>query len=219
MFCVSGSSPLARGLLTASDELVRAGRIIPARAGFTRGRGSGSWSGPDHPRSRGVYLLRRMSSFERDGSSPLARGLHSAHCAGTTRARIIPARAGFTAHVEIVLSLFWDHPRSRGVYETMGISLQFVAGSSPLARGLPVLGPVERRFGRIIPARAGFTSGGSRSRCRRSDHPRSRGVYDGVDRGEKVDRGSSPLARGLPPVQSNCAPVWRIIPARAGFTW
>ena len=70
-----GSSPLARGLLTASDELVRAGRIIPARAGFTLRSLRGHDTGSDHPRSRGVYLLRRMSSFERDGSSPLARGL------------------------------------------------------------------------------------------------------------------------------------------------
>ena len=71
----AGSSPLARGLLTASDELVRAGRIIPARAGFTLRSLRGHDTGSDHPRSRGVYLLRRMSSFERDGSSPLARGL------------------------------------------------------------------------------------------------------------------------------------------------
>ena len=100
----------------------------------------------------------------------------------------------------------------------MGISLQFVAGSSPLARGLPVLGPVERRFGRIIPARAGFTSGGSRSRCRRSDHPRSRGVYmkRGVDM--RLAAGSSPLARGLRFIVLSSHCRIGIIPARAGFT-
>ena len=51
----AGSSPLARGL---RDQLVhgdRQCRIIPARAGFTRGQPSRADDPPDHPRSRGVY--------------------------------------------------------------------------------------------------------------------------------------------------------------------
>ena len=50
-------------------------------------------------------------------------------------------------------------------------------GSSPLARGLQ-WGQLHRLgFGRIIPARAGFTEGAGFFVFSRSDHPRSRGVY------------------------------------------
>ena len=75
----SGSSPLARGLRPGRGWRVRATGIIPARAGFTRrvedvvlrGRiiparagftGHGRLPGRprrDHPRSRGVYCVRR----------------------------------------------------------------------------------------------------------------------------------------------------------------
>ena len=71
-----GSSPLARGLPVGARGRRGPARIIPARAGFTRGH---------HPRRRA-----------RLGSSPLARGLLPApppHGAGDG---IIPARAGFT---------------------------------------------------------------------------------------------------------------------------
>ena len=50
-----GSSPLARGLRAGPAAQGRDGRIIPARAGFTRPRGRCSGPGSDHPRSRGVY--------------------------------------------------------------------------------------------------------------------------------------------------------------------
>ena len=52
-----GSSPLARGLLGPTGESLTGGRIIPARAGFTRSRCACWCLGRDHPRSRGVYLL------------------------------------------------------------------------------------------------------------------------------------------------------------------
>ena len=51
----SGSSPLARGLPQAASREAGPCWIIPARAGFTRGGGSPTVWGRDHPRSRGVY--------------------------------------------------------------------------------------------------------------------------------------------------------------------
>ena len=70
-----------------------------------------------------------------------------------------------------------DHPRSRGVYPEDLVIFASPEGSSPLARGLPAAvsrdGPVRG----IIPARAGFTSGGDAGEYFRTDHPRSRGVY------------------------------------------
>ena len=92
----AGSSPLARGLLATLTVLLLTPGIIPARAGFT-GLGRRCclrWG--DHPRSRGVYTLRRSWSPPIWGSSPLARGLHGSLMDTARIARIIPARAGFT---------------------------------------------------------------------------------------------------------------------------
>ena len=50
------------------------------------------------------------------------------------------------------------------------------------------------------------------------DHPRSRGVYAGVDGAGALVVGSSPLARGLRPRRRVAYRHYRIIPARAGFT-
>ena len=111
-----------------------------------------------------------------------------------------------------------DHPRSRGVYPARVLAVAEIAGSSPLARGLLKRKHGEILLERIIPARAGFTGKVGHGTRPDPDHPRSRGVYYPLLSTEKVGRGSSPLARGLP-VRGD---PWRyarwIIPARAGFT-
>ena len=55
VFWGTGSSPLARGLREKIKGTVGAGRIIPARAGFTIAQKTVIDPSPDHPRSRGVY--------------------------------------------------------------------------------------------------------------------------------------------------------------------
>ena len=91
-----GSSPLARGLPRRIEESALERGIIPARAGFTPATPTEQRSVPDHPRSRGVYAATPKNAAKRKGSSPLARGLPM-RCTGLfARARIIPARAGFT---------------------------------------------------------------------------------------------------------------------------
>ena len=194
-----GSSPLARGLPCP--------------------RAPGRRSRSDHPRSRGVYALRSRPASGWAGSSPLARGL---------RAAPWPPWPGR-----------WDHPRSRGVY-VIGIFIgAVIVGSSPLARGLPVGGggvhgssvgssPLARGLralprllrepGRIIPARAGFTSPYATSPGWHWDHPRSRGVYVDPYDASIAHTGSSPLARGLPIGGDVRVRLEGIIPARAGFT-
>ena len=72
----TGSSPLARGLREERPRLSVEERIIPARAGFTGGLGSGFVIPKDHPRSRGVYVPDAGDDRHETG--------------------IIPARAGFT---------------------------------------------------------------------------------------------------------------------------
>ena len=70
-----GSSPLARGLLAQFDLSIDSLGIIPARAGFTQWCFSSTAIRADHPRSRGVYMLRGRQPLTVLGSSPLARGL------------------------------------------------------------------------------------------------------------------------------------------------
>ena len=193
-----GSSPLARGL-----------PALPVRGRNREG---------DHPRSRGVYPASGIGAEAMVGSSPLARGLRPDIRLVGDGLRIIPARAGFTGPRSGALLSGRDHPRSRGVYVTGGLSEPVVPGSSPLARGLPSGPPPVPSPERIIPARAGFTSeSGSCSWCP-PDHPRSRGVYS-YDRTKGNHKcGSSPLARGLPRIVHVSQRQRRIIPARAGFT-
>ena len=172
----------------------------------------------DHPRSRGVYTSSQRHRAKGRGSSPLARGLRQ----GRHRARdggwIIPARAGFTCAHSRGRARPQDHPRSRGVY---AIGVPYIwggSGSSPLARGL-LAGHVDRRRQRrIIPARAGFTPRNVGPRQTGRDHPRSRGVYHRRRLRCARRRGSSPLARGLPPPVRRHGRLVGIIPARAGFT-
>ena len=152
----------------------------------------------DHPRSRGVYVLRKAALKSESGSSPLARGLPTGHLPWVRAVRIIPARAGFTAHASSSHSHPGDHPRSRGVYSVTWPTSARPLGSSPLARGLRFGKPRETVANRIIPARAGFTTR-SPMRCSGArDHPRSRGVYTAFMGGDGYGFGSSPLARGLP---------------------
>ena len=131
-----GSSPLARGLPQTYVFSITLLRIIPARAGFTVSRETTEDHPRDHPRSRGVYLLPPVLFTLVGGSSPLARGLRLCAASALHRARIIPARAGFTPHGKGKAPPPTDHPRSRGVY-SQGVSRDRAAGgSSPLARGL-----------------------------------------------------------------------------------
>ena len=215
----AGSSPLARGLHRVPPHEARVGRIIPARAGFTRGRprcapgpcGSSPLArglrGPRHERHPGPGIIPARAGFTQSalasavshpGSSPLARGLPTENWNQLADARIIPARAGFTYRRVPGGSSRRDHPRSRGVYARRWRRRRGGRGSSPLARGL-----------------RGF----DRTSCAGDvDHPRSRGVYRLLDARPGRAVGSSPLARGLPERPSGRLSRGRIIPARAGFT-
>ena len=193
-----GSSPLARGLPPVTPAGPRTPGIIPARAGFTRTRSPVAARSGDHPRSRGVYRPGAVAEGESEGSSPLARGLQDPRQRAHVPDRIIPARAGFTLRVRRAWLRRRDHPRSRGVYNPRPGGSGPLRGSSPLARGLPVLEAGCACGARIIPARAGFTRGAGRL--------------------DQLPSGSSPLARGLQGRVLGLGALDRIIPARAGFT-
>ena len=152
-----GSSPLARGLRCNRLGVGVSAGIIPARAGFTLYRYKLRARAKDHPRSRGVYMLSRMTGLCPRGSSPLARGLQGNSNHDYRACWIIPARAGFTPG------------------RVSGSLLD--RGSSPLARGLQCDVEHRSKYTGIIPARAGFTRCRRRRRGAQRDHPRSRGVY------------------------------------------
>ena len=152
----------------------------------------------DHPRSRGVYPGMMCHCAKYGGSSPLARGLLKSVPFPDVTTRIIPARAGFTDIWGVEWRGGLDHPRSRGVYRVMRTRRRRMGGSSPLARGLPVLFWTGAADSGIIPARAGFTAGDLQE--------------------DRVELGSSPLARGLRGEAGDLGGECRIIPARAGFT-
>ena len=71
-----GSPPLARGIRQKQSWIHGGIRITPACAGNTLLvwlRGTGEW---DHPRLRGEYIILSEVLFEKQGSPPLARGIH-----------------------------------------------------------------------------------------------------------------------------------------------
>ena len=215
---IGGSSPLARGLLGVVLAHHNRRRIIPARAGFTPRSNRTPTSNPDHPRSRGVYAIEAGVVPVLRGSSPLARGLPPFRLNPGLDLGIIPARAGFTESPTAYRRGCTDHPRSRGVYSLWQYSVLYAVGSSPLARGLPLINRWRFAGSRIIPARAGFTRFHHFVTIDGSDHPRSRGVYPRLRTTPHVPYGSSPLARGLRRPADRRRRRQGIIPARAGFT-
>ena len=162
--------------------------------------------------------MSRRYLLQAAGSSPLARGLLGRSRRFAPAAGIIPARAGFTPRDRHSRPTHQDHPRSRGVYSSPTLKRISPRGSSPLARGLPVLEAGCACGARIIPARAGFTLLPHERGGRGRDHPRSRGVYMAPAGRSHYWRGSSPLARGLRAGPAAQGRDGRIIPARAGFT-
>mgnify|MGYP000971410894 CR=1 FL=1 len=216
---LSGSSPLARGLLHARVERVHRRADHPRSRGVYTGmpaaaaRASGS-----SPLARGLlhedsleggeaWIIPARAGFTiagaqplgpRPGSSPLARGLHTASTTRASQTWIIPARAGFTQWTAGQPRQRPDHPRSRGVYTYWREWPDDEVGSSPLARGLLRRLAAAIVVSGIIPARAGFTSSTATTSSPPADHPRSRGVYFASHRLHRTVMGSSPLARGLP---------------------
>ena len=218
MMMYVGSSPLARGLPLSSLCSCAHNGIIPARAGFTDEALVGIRYSSDHPRSRGVYVVNWLVYTAWPGSSPLARGLRREFQDCLRPRGIIPARAGFTPGRTSWSLCARDHPRSRGVYGLRPAAAEFMAGSSPLARGLLIAAWRQTFTNGIIPARAGFTLSKHGDEPNDADHPRSRGVYHATAVALYRELGSSPLARGLPRLPIGQVVVNRIIPARAGFT-
>ena len=110
----AGSSPHARGAPARRHGRRGHTGIIPACAGSTSCRRSGSARRGDHPRMRGEHTGRTVAEIAAAGSSPHARGAperdrREPRCTG-----IIPACAGSTNFRKCMITWKRDHPRMRG---------------------------------------------------------------------------------------------------------
>ena len=152
------------------------------------------------------------------GSSPLARGTRDNPGPHDLDGRFIPARAGNTEVDRCREARPAVHPRSRGEHLGPACLADGGVGSSPLARGTPVLDGQRHPEPRFIPARAGNTRRRCVPRPARSVHPRSRGEHGAHAPGVATSTGSSPLARGTLRVRNGVLRRQRFIPARAGNT-
>ena len=142
--------------VTYTDR-VPACRFIPAGAGNTRHRAPPRGQIPVHPRRRGEHRgwTRGVTSYA--GSSPQARGTQRGPHADATARRFIPAGAGNTVRERPADIIFPVHPRRRGEHSSGGSSSSSSSGSSPQARGTPVLIGRSLHYTRFIPAGAGNT--------------------------------------------------------------
>ena len=85
---------------------------------------------------RGEYEYPVVSRFLVPGSPPLARGIPFLMVGIQMQPRITPACAGNTQDSAIESAQRRDHPRLRGEYSNILVSVPVVVGSPPLARGI-----------------------------------------------------------------------------------
>ena len=189
-----GSSPHARGARPFVDADAQARGIIPACAGSTLIAGAGMLAWRDHPRMRGEHLPQVSSHISPQGSSPHARGARVLGISTRAKRGIIPACAGSTRPPHGSPGCPGD-PRMRGKHMPRHLPRLPRRGSSPHARGAPVLGTLATAVLGIIPACAGSTRHIRRGLLGQGDHPRMRGEHTRDERCIKGVRGSSEVCQ------------------------
>ena len=132
--------------------------------------------------------------------------------------RFIPAGAGNTHTLGPQSSPPTVHPRRRGEHVALIMAYGRAIGSSPQARGTQQPADIELRKNRFIPAGAGNTSRSARRRLARSVHPRRRGEHFSTLEFTRLEKGSSPQARGTRAGRTRALWCSRFIPAGAGNT-
>ena len=152
----SGSSPRGRGTPSTRAWSSPTPRIIPARAGNTKGVRPRTCPVSDHPRAGGgtpdgrelravhVRIIparagntpkHRTARTNLDGSSPRGRGTRTPPVRSCRSCRIIPARAGNTRASAALLPSGPDHPRAGGEHIANASGTGMNVGSSPRGRG------------------------------------------------------------------------------------
>ena len=152
------------------------------------------------------------------GSSPLTRGKPRLNEATLHRGGLIPAHAGKTTSLGLIVFPIRAHPRSRGENVEFQRHVGHLAGSSPLTRGKPRHLAPSLGYPGLIPAHAGKTRDKRAAFQVLGAHPRSRGENGGSAYVEAEPVGSSPLTRGKPCRPRTPVARTRLIPAHAGKT-
>ena len=110
----TGSSPRGRGTPGATDRRENPRRFIPAWAGNTPDRRTGSASSNLHPRVGGEHPLFSSRIVIVFGSSPRGRGTQTTGPGGERQIRFIPAWAGNTNEFRKIALPKAVHPRVGG---------------------------------------------------------------------------------------------------------
>ena len=110
----AGSSPRMRGTPSGCRRPTWPPRIIPAHAGNTRVRSGRARRLSDHPRACGEHNMRSYQYWMYRGSSPRMRGTLGISMFSHTNDGIIPAHAGNTLGLLIIIPNYRDHPRACG---------------------------------------------------------------------------------------------------------
>ena len=193
-------------------------RLIPARAGKTRGGSPTATVSTAHPRACGENDTGGGASLIAPGSSPRVRGKRARGPPQGPLAGLIPARAGKTWSAGGPATRWRAHPRACGENLVCRRTSHTLAGSSPRVRGKPSGRSPGGRPPRLIPARAGKTRRWPSGRPGSSAHPRACG-----ENGRRLSLvgpplGSSPRVRGKLAYVIGRDPHPGLIPARAGKT-
>ena len=157
---------------------------------------SGSFLSWAHPRLRGEHSSTWAPVASLWGSSPLTRGTLLATTSLPLLAGLIPAYAGNTPRVRMMVARLGAHPRLRGEHKRLRRWQIVNAGSSPLTRGTRCVSVNRAHLLGLIPAYAGNTPPSPGEPGSPRAHPRLRGEHLCPHHCWCQARGSSPLTRG-----------------------
>ena len=191
-------------------------RFIPARAGNRVPALASLRIRPVHPRACGEQSADITSNIMSGGSSPRVRGTVGPCLGFNLCGRFIPARAGNSGSVDMVLSDIPVHPRACGEQPRGGGMFKRSDGSSPRVRGTVLLRDCRMGVCRFIPARAGNSALSGLSVTLITVHPRACGEQSTAWDISTASYGSSPRVRGTVAFAMSSVGMPRFIPARAG---
>jgi len=198
--------------------LAALGRFIPAHAGNTSRRPTGTRNATVHPRACGEHPARRRAAFQAVGSSPRMRGTLTDEIGTVSVDRFIPAHAGNTTTPSRTARSSSVHPRACGEHAAGDLAHRGGLGSSPRMRGTRSEGRAVRGRCRFIPAHAGNTPRGRSNGPIGAVHPRACGEHDTAELTTIDLAGSSPRVRGTRVAADQRHADDAFIPARAGNT-
>ena len=153
----AGLSPLARGTLDQAVLFFQRRRFIPAGAGNTQKQNTETAVPAVYPRWRGEHDEITLTTEQKRGLSPLARGTPPVAQQQRGNQRFIPAGAGNTHGGHSPPKKIPVYPRWRGEHFSPAFTDGAFAGLSPLARGTLCSPRRAMKRIRFIPAGAGNT--------------------------------------------------------------